>query len=148
MRIRFIATTPETLELKYHGNSSYPYQLLWNYIGPTRTHGDCYYQPKFKWFEVFNDISDGDSAYAPLGVFCLVENMHISFSLHLSVLEVLEKRQGWGTLIMIDLLEYAKAFQYRYFTVYPLNESAQQFYLRNGLTEHTINGLQLLGTTL
>jgi hypothetical protein len=146
--MNFIATTPEDLELKYYQNSDYKFSLIWNYIGPRRTHGDSYYGQKFKWFEVFNDNNDPLKSGIPLAVFCIVDNMHISFSLHLSVFEVLEKRMGHGTLIMKKLLEYAKSFRYKYFTVYPLNDIAGKFYASIGLTDHVINGLYLMGNVL
>jgi ribosomal protein S18 acetylase RimI-like enzyme len=146
--MKFIATTPEALELKYYQNSNYEYSLVWNYIGPQNTHGDSYYQSKFKWFEVFNDITSKKNPGIPLAIFCIVENMHISFSLHLSVFEVLHKNQGHGTIIMNELIKNAKFFGYKYFTVYPLNEGAKEFYLKVGLTEHKINDLILMGTVL
>jgi GNAT superfamily N-acetyltransferase len=146
--MNFISTTPEILELKYYGNDNYKFNLLWTYIGPKSTHGITYYQSKFQWYEVFHDNTDDKNSGIPLAVFCIIENKHISFSLHLSVLEVLEKGQGFGSLIMVSLLDMARGLKYKYFTLYPLNDKVKNFYLKLGLTEHKINGIVLLGTVL
>jgi hypothetical protein len=148
--MKFITTTANDLELKYFGNPNYDYQLLWNYIGPNKTHGDLYDSPRILWIEVIDDNRQSPSTNSgtPIGVFALTENMHLSFSLHLSVLEVLEKKMGYGSSIMDYILKMARDFGYKYFTLFPHNAAAKEFYIKCGLEEHQIGKLGLMGKVL
>jgi GNAT superfamily N-acetyltransferase len=140
--MNFISTTADSIELKYFNNSNYNYQLIWEYIGPDRQHGDSYYSKKYVWYEVFGDTK------VPIGIICLTENAHISFSLHLSVFEVLEKGVGHGSAIINYLLDWAKDMNYKYFTLFPHNNKLISFYNKFDITMHKIGNLMILGKVL
>jgi GNAT superfamily N-acetyltransferase len=140
--MNFVSTTAEIIELKYYNNSSYKYQLIWEYIGPDRQHGDLYYESRYVWYEIFGDTK------VPIGIICLTENAHISFSLHLSIFEVLDKGIGQGSAIMEYLLDWAKDMNYKYFTLFPHSNDLKKFYSRFDLTDHKIGDLLIMGKVL
>jgi GNAT superfamily N-acetyltransferase len=145
--MRLITSTPEAIELKYTVGD---YQLIWDYIGPDRTKGDTYYGDNYIWIEVFNDVTDewDQLSGAPVGIMCVTENAYCSFSLHLSVFEVISKNHGWGTLILRQIEDLAKGLGDRYVTLMPRNKEVISFYTKNGYKWYRMKDVWILGKTV
>ena len=141
--MQLIKSNPSNIETKYENDLT----LTWDYIGPQRTKGDTYYNAnRFVWFECLIDIDDQYKNNSPVAVLCLSENMHLPFSLHISVFEVFKnlRGQGIGSIIMNDLTYYAQELEYRVITLQTRNNNLINFYSKFGYVYREINKIPIL----
>jgi GNAT superfamily N-acetyltransferase len=141
----FLRTTANDLELKYdHQNLD----LIWEYIGPERTHGDSYYNNDFYcWFECLSPTNDLIySNGTPNAIICFAENVYLPFSLHISVFEVFKDRrgEGIGTQILSDLFLLVKANGTKTITLQAHDRKARKFYKKLDFKDRKINGIKIL----
>lgn len=138
--MKLIPTDANSIEQKY---TIADYPLVFEYIGPLRTHGDCYYdQKRFLWIEIVREVHD-DIAMAkiggtPMGIICLTENWFVNPSLHLSCIETIRRGEGDGTAIMGELIAFAKKMEYKYFTLQPHDKEVKEFYKKFGFKDITL----------
>ena len=130
MNINLINT--KEIELKYN-NVEYP--LVFQYIGPNRSHGDLYYS--LNWYEIIENFS-------VVGIMCVNNSKIINNFLHLNVLEIFEKNKGIGTKTVDFLCELAKSQNYSGIIAQSYNNKAKIFYLRLGFNKKIINNCSFL----
>jgi len=129
--MNLIPILPQHIVLKY-SQSEYP--LVWEYIGPERTHGDMYFDEQFHWYECVEDTESNSldpNNGMPFGLICITEKQWLPLSLHLSVLEVYNKKKGYGSKIMRFLIDFAKS-KYKSFTLQPHDSELVKFYSKFG----------------
>jgi ribosomal protein S18 acetylase RimI-like enzyme len=141
----FILTTANDIELKYGPQDL---DLVWDYIGPNRSHGDGYYDnKKCRWYECISPINDLIySNGRPNAIICVSENIHLPMSLHISVFEVFRdaRSKGIGTQIIADLLLEYKELGFKTCTLQAQNDRAKNFYKKIGFVERKINKCPIL----
>jgi hypothetical protein len=120
------------IELKYN-DTQFP--LIFEYIGPNRTHGDAY--QNLNWYEIIYN-------YNVIGIVCLGEGKYISSSIHISVFEIFEKNKGFGTKTMDYIFEFAKSLNYSCISLQAHDPRSKIFYLRLGFTKKIIDNCQYL----
>jgi ribosomal protein S18 acetylase RimI-like enzyme len=130
--LNFIPTKSHEIELKY---SDIQFPLVFNYLGPNRSHGNLYYS--LNWYEVIYN-------YNVVGIICLNNSTLIPKYFHLSVLEVFEKNKGFGTKIMDYLFDFARSLKYLGIILQSNNDRAKIFYIRLGFTKKIINNVLYL----
>jgi len=143
--MKYQITTPNDIELKYSPSS---FTLVWEYIGPNRTHGDCYYnENEYLWYECSTELCDLIYSHGKVvAILCLSENKHMPNSFHLSVLEVFKefRSQGIGSLILKDMDDIAKSLKYEIITLFPRTEELKKFYANFNYHETNINGCPIM----
>ena len=143
--MKYIRTTANNIELKYPLSSL---TLVYEYIGPYRTHGDMYLDDsKYVWIECFTEINDLIySNGRPVAILCLTENQHLPLSLHLSVIEVFQdvRKEGIGSIIMNDLISIAKSLNFKTMTLQVHTPSLKSYYARFGFKNRKIDGYQIM----
>ena len=130
--MNLIPILPEHLIEKY-SLSEYP--LCYEYIGPERTHGDDYFKTNYHWYECIDDTETGSlspNQGQSFGLVCLTEQAWLPLSLHISVLEVLKKGEGWGSKIMRFIINFAKSKRYKSITLQPHDDNLVKFYSKFG----------------
>jgi GNAT superfamily N-acetyltransferase len=130
--IKIIPIKPNEIELKYN-NTQFP--LIFEYIGPDRTHGDQYYQ--LNWYEILYN-------YNVAGISCLGDSKYVPKALHISVFEIYEKNKGIGTKTIDFLVDFAKSLKYNCITLQAYDERAKIFYLKLGFIQRLVNGTPFL----
>jgi GNAT superfamily N-acetyltransferase len=125
--IKIIPIKPKEIELKYN---DIQFPLIFEYIGPNRSHGDLYYE--LNWYEILYN-------YNVAGIICLGDSKYISNALHISVFEIYEKNKGIGTKTIDFLVDFAASLKYKYISLQAHNERAKVFYLKLGFTTKMIN---------
>jgi GNAT superfamily N-acetyltransferase len=130
--MNILAIKPNEIELKYT-DTQFP--LVFEYIGPNRSHGDAYYN--LYWYEILYN-------YNIAGIICLNDAKYIPGALHISVFEIFEKNKGIGTKTMDFIFEYAKSLKYRYISLQAHDERAKIFYLRLGFIKKMIESTPYL----
>ena len=129
--MQYIKTTANEIKLKYEGAGDF--ELIWEYIGENRTHGDCYLDDsQYAWFEVIDEVL--------VGLFCITENKFLANSLHMSVLEVPKhmRKSGYGEKIIETLKNYAKELGLLSVTLQTHNPSLITYYQKFGFSESKV----------
>jgi ribosomal protein S18 acetylase RimI-like enzyme len=130
--LNFIPINCNEIELKY---SDIQFPLVFNYIGPNRSHGDLYYS--LNWYEIMYN-------YNIIGLICLNDSKLIPKYFHISVFEIFEKNKGFGTKIMDYLFKFAKSLNYLGIILQANNNRAKIFYLRLGFIKKIIDNTPFL----
>jgi GNAT superfamily N-acetyltransferase len=129
--VKITESDPFSIEQKF---TSEEYPLVFQYIGPTRTHGDRYYQ--LPWFELKEN-------FRTVGIAC-VDFERFEDAIHISVLEVEEKGKGIGTDSMKSFMSLAHWHGKKRITLQAQTTKARKFYDRLGFTPIIVDGSEYL----
>jgi len=136
-----ITTTANDIELKFTDKDL---PLVFEYIGPNRTHGDGYYEKRFVWIECISETENIVTDRTLLGIICLTQENLLKGSLHLSVLETFIKGKGHGSIIMNSLIKLATYLKYSCITLQAHTPENINFYKKFGFTEDQLNRCPLM----
>jgi len=143
--MRYIRTTPNDIELKY---TETDFPLVFQYIGPNRTHGDGYYdEVKYAWYECLKENNDliYDNGNT-LALICVCENNYFPNSIHLSVLEVIKQyqNQGIGKTIITDFISIAESEGKTSCTLQARTVKLKTYYAKLGFNNAKLNKIPIM----
>ena len=141
--MRYLKISANDIELKY---TKADFPLVYDYIGPDRTHGDEYYSDSYAWFECLKESEDLIYTQGvTVALICLTENIHLANSLHLSVIEVIrgQKGCGIGSSILADLEHFAKSTKV-VITLQTYTPNLKQYYAKFGYLPSIVNKVPIM----
>ncbi len=111
------------------------FPLIFKYIGDEgnlRT-DYLYHNPDYKWLKIFTEDSTEHVGYV-----CLSFNKRYDLSIgtnqsvHISILEILNKGNGYGTQVLRDIEDFAKFNNFKFITLQAKNDRVRDWYLKQG----------------
>lgn len=118
---------------KNENDKTFP--LIFKYVGNEgneRTNY-LYHNPEYKWLKIYSD--DGTTH---IGYICLTFNKFRDLSMgqnqscHISILEIKDKGQGFGTQVIKDVCAFVKDNNFKYITLQAKNDTVRDWYMKLG----------------